>query len=66
MKILWYSVFLFSFFWLELTVGKDIWMKRIAVTVMLIFQRYYVEDHLIAAIFKVRSKQLQATLTPAF
>ena len=33
---------------------------------MLIFQRYYVEDHFIAAIFKVRSKQLQATLTQAF
>ena len=41
MKILWYSVFSFLFFCLEPTVSKDIWMRRISVTVMVIFQRCY-------------------------
>ena len=62
--------FCFVLFCLEPTVRKDIWIRTTSVTVTVIFPKYHADcsygTYLITAMFKVRSQQLQATLTAAF
>ena len=66
MKMLWYSVFSFSFFCLAPPMRKSISMRTTSVTAMVIFQKCHGESYLITSLFKVRSQQLRAILRAAF
>ena len=57
------SLLLFS---LEPTVSMDTCMRTTSITVMVNFRKCYSEGYLITAMFKVRSQQLQGTLTIEF
>ena len=57
-----FRIFTFIFY-IEPMVRNDIWIRATSVTVMVIFRRCHAKSYLITVMFKVRSQQLQATLT---